>query len=129
MKMEKTAMPTLAERLQSPGVRLGVKQFRLVLEFATAIEDELLRRRMKKSAFAIVLGKSKAWVSKVLRKKQNLTFFTAVEIADALDMDVKIHVVPRPTNVIHLAPRVVANGAVSGPVLLPTLKPLECDAA
>lgn len=86
---------------------------------------------MKASAFAAVLGKSRAWISKVLRKKQNLTFFTAVQIADALDMDVRIRVVPRPSNVILFTSRVVANSAPNvQPVLAPPLKPLEnCEAA
>lgn len=124
-------MPSLADRLKSPAVRLGVKQYGLVLEYTTAIEDELRRRGMKASAFAAVLGKSRAWISKVLRKKQNLTFFTAVKIADALDMDVRIHLVPRPSNVILFTSRVVANSAPNLQlVLAPPLKPLEsCEAA
>ena len=88
-------MSKLADRLKSPTLRRAVKQRRLVLDFTTAIEDELVRRDMNMSAFAKVLGKSRAWVSKVFRQEPNLTFFTAVELADAVDMDVVIHVEPR----------------------------------
>jgi hypothetical protein len=34
-------------------------------------------------------------VSRIFRRQPNLTFFTAVELADVLDMDIKIEVIPR----------------------------------
>ncbi len=118
-------MSKLADRLKSPTLRRVVKQRRLVLDFTTAVEDELERRGTNMSAFAKVLGKSRAWVSKVFRQEPNLTFFTAVELADAVDMDVVIHVEPRvrsASNVFYLkypvegpaqtTPVILAQGAI-----------------
>lgn len=108
-------MSKLANRLRSPTLRRAVKQRRLVLDFTTAIEDEISRRDMNMSAFAKLIGKSRAWVSKVFRQEPNLTFFTAVELADAVDMDVFIRVEPREvaSNVVYLE-SVMANNARVG---------------
>ena len=67
--------------------RLGVRQHRAVLDFVTAIEDEMRERAILPSELAVRLGKSRSWISKIFRTKPNLTFFTAVEIADALKLD------------------------------------------
>jgi len=112
-------MTTLAERLKSPTLRREVKQRRLVLELTTAIEDELNRRNMSMTALAALLGRSKALVSRIFRRQPNLTFFTAVELADALDMDIKLSVVPRRerSNVLYMR-QTVHNGApAAGPAL------------
>lgn len=97
-------MTTLAERLKNPAMRRAIKQRRLVLDITTSIEDELNRRGMSMTAFAKALGKSKALVSRIFRQQPNLTLFTAVELADALDMDIQVEVVPRHeySNVIYL---------------------------
>ncbi len=97
-------MSRLAERLKSPTLRRSIKQRRLVLDVTTALEDELERRKMSLTAFAKALGKSKALVSRIFRRQPNLTFFTAIELADTLDMDIKVEVVPRriESNVIYL---------------------------
>lgn len=94
-KVKGDGMATLAERLKSPTLRRTVKQRRMVLDVTTALEDELNRRNMNMTAFAKRLGKSKALVSRIFRRQPNLTFFTAVELADVLDMDIKIEVIPR----------------------------------
>jgi hypothetical protein len=83
--------------------RLGVRKFQPVIDFVTAIEDEMRRREIRPSELADKLRKSRAWVSKVFRQKPNLTFFTAVELADALDLDVRVEVVPRAA-MVHQAP-------------------------
>ena len=83
------------ERLQSEEFQLRVKQHAAVLDYVTCIENALREQRMTQQGLAGLLQKSRAWVSKVIRKKPNLTFFTAVEIADALGMDVRIHLEKR----------------------------------
>lgn len=89
-------MPSIAERLRrNPKLPLSVKQFRAVLEFTTALEDEMNRKDVSQSALAERLEKTRSWISKVFRRKPNLTFFTAVELADALDMDVHFEALPR----------------------------------
>lgn len=83
-------MASLLERLGTKRFRLGVKQHALVLEFTTAAEDAMNASGITQSDLAKRLGKSRSWVSKIFRRKPNLTFFTAVEVADALEMDVEI---------------------------------------
>jgi transcriptional regulator with XRE-family HTH domain len=97
----------LPDFFTSKGFRLEVKQHAAVLDYVTAIEDEMNRRSMTQQALATLLNKSRAWISKVLRKKPNLTFFTAVEIADALNMDVRVEVTPRSVEAeetVHVPP-------------------------
>ncbi len=81
--------------LKTKRFRLGVKQHALVLDFTDGIEHHLNDRGLSQQALATRLGKSRSWISKVLRKKPNLTFFTAVELADALELEVHLDVVPR----------------------------------
>ncbi len=113
-------MVTLADRLKSPTLRRAVMQRRLVLDGTTAREDELNRREMSMTAFAKALGKSKALVSRIFRRQPNLTFFTAVELADVLDMDVEVAVVRRPSrsNVIYIQ-EVLPNSGMTKPASAP----------
>lgn len=106
-------MTTLAERLKSPALRRGIKQRRMVLDVTTALEDELNRRGMSMTNFAKLLGKSKALVSRIFRRQPNLTFFSAVELADVLDMDIKVAVVPcrERSNVLYLHGMMHNSGA------------------
>lgn len=90
-------MSKLAERVNDPEFQSGVRRHRAVLDFVTAIEDEMRARKITRAMLAERLGgKSRSWLSKIFRQKPNLTFFTAVDIADALGMDVEVRVVPRP---------------------------------
>lgn len=84
----------LAERLKTKKFKLQMKQHAVVLDYVTAIEDAMRARAISQSALATLLHKSRAWVSKVLRQQPNLTFFTAVEIADALGLKLRIEVEP-----------------------------------
>jgi hypothetical protein len=86
---------SLTQRLTTKAFRLRVKQHAAVLDFVTELEDAMSSRNMTQGALASVLDKSRAWVSKVLRRKPNLTFFTAVELADAVGMDMKISLTDR----------------------------------
>jgi transcriptional regulator with XRE-family HTH domain len=122
-------MGTLAERLKGKKFALGVKQHAAVLEYTTAIEDEMNARSMSQQQLADLLGKSRNWVWKILRKKPNLTFFTAVEVADALGLDLDVNVRSRAT--ASVTPRgeyrfvgrpvfaVIDGGAYSAPTTEP----------
>lgn len=98
-------MSTLADIVNAPGFDLEVKQFECVLDYVTAVEQAMEGKQVTQSALARSLGKTRAWVSKVLGKKRNLTFFTAVELADALEMDVQVRVVSRVGNQLHVLDR------------------------
>ena len=98
-------MTKLADLVRAPGFDLEVKQFECVLEYVTAVEHAMEAKQVTQSALARILGKTRAWVSKVLGKKRNLTFFTAVELADALEMDVQVRVVSRAGSQLHVLDR------------------------
>ncbi len=108
-------MSKLADIVNAAGFELEVKQFECVLDFVTAVEQAMEARQITQSALARALGKSRAWVSKVLRKKRNLTFFTAVEIADALEMDVRLRVVNRAGNDVIAFERASEIRMAAGP--------------
>ncbi len=84
----------LEKLIKTKAFDLRVKQHRVVLDFTTAIEDAMVAAGLNQQALAKRLNKSRAWVSKVFRSKPNLTFGTAVELADALGFDLEISIVP-----------------------------------
>ena len=95
-------MSKLADLVSAPGFDLEVKQFECVLDYVTAVEQAMEAKQVTQSALARTLGKTRAWVSKVLGKKRNLTFFTAVELANALEMDIQVRVVNRVGSQVHV---------------------------
>lgn len=103
-------MSKLSERIREPGFDKGVRKYRVVLDFVTDIEDEMRRRKIKPSGLAALLGKSRAWVSKVMNKQPNLTFFTAYDIADALNMDLEVRAHPRRKKHLVIVPNVDDDG-------------------
>ena len=74
---------------------LGVRQHAATVTFATQVELAMRDRGIRKKDLAAIIGKTRAWISKVLHGPRNLTFFTAVELADAIGYDLDIKVVPR----------------------------------
>ena len=74
---------------------LGIRQHAATVTFATQVELAMKERGIRRKDLATLIGKTKAWVSKVLHGPRNLTFFTAVELADAVGCDLDIKVVPR----------------------------------
>lgn len=103
-------MSKLADRVREPGFDKSVRRYELVLDFITDIEDEMRRRKIKRSGLAALLGKSRAWISKVMNKQPNLTFFTAYDIADALNMDLEVRARPRRKHHLVIVPNVDDDG-------------------
>ncbi len=85
----------LSERLKDPKYELGVRQYQAVLDFVTDVEDAMNAQGVNQATLAKRLGKSAAWISKIFRQRPNLTFFTAVELAAALGLEVRIKAEPR----------------------------------
>jgi len=52
---------------------------------------------------------------KVLGKKRNLTFFTAVELADALELDVQIRVASRAGSQVHVLDQTSGSFTLAAP--------------
>lgn len=93
-------MATLSELLADPKRQVIIKQRQVAMEFGIEIERLMARTRLKRSELAARLGKSRAWVTKFLYGPRNLKIFTAVEIADALDCDVELRLVPRQAELV-----------------------------
>jgi len=66
------------------------EQDRLSLEFILALQSRMEELKMSQSDMAYTLGKSRAYVSKLFTKGQNLTIKTMVELAHSLEMKVGI---------------------------------------
>lgn len=75
-------------------MRKSVGRHRAVLDFTTAVEDSMREQKLSQKELAKRLGKSASWISQVLRKPPNLTFFTAYNLADALGLDITVSVTP-----------------------------------
>lgn len=88
-------MATLSELLTDPKRQIVIKQRQVAMEFGLEIERVMARSKLKRSELAARLGKSRAWISKLLYGPRNLKLFTAVEIADAIDCDIELHLLPR----------------------------------
>ena len=88
-------MATLNELLANPKRQIIIKQRQVAMEFGLELEQLLKRTKLKRVDLARRLGKSRAWISKVLSGPRNLKLFTAVEIADSLDCDVELRLIPR----------------------------------
>ena len=86
---------TWAERVKSAAFQLEAKKHRVTLDVSERLAESMKARGIKASQLAEKLGKSRAWISKFLHGGRNTTFFTAVEIADALGLDVEVRFVER----------------------------------
>lgn len=82
---------TLAEWLKGePGRARVFAEERLIVDVAESILARIEERRITKSELAVVLGKSKAYVSQVLDGSRNVTLRTLSNIAFALDCEVEV---------------------------------------
>src|SRR5258706_140745 len=88
-------MTTLNELTQDAKSALRIKQRQVAMRFGDQVEKLLKSTNQKRADLARKLGKSRAWVTKLLFGPRNLTLFTAVEVADALGCDVELHLSPR----------------------------------
>lgn len=68
------------------------EQDRLAQEFILSLQTRMGELNMSQSDMAFTLGKSRAYVSKLFTKEQNLTIKTMVELAHSLDMKMAISV-------------------------------------
>ncbi len=89
-------MSRLAEIVRSRSFGVGVRKERVAVDVAAQLERALQSSGLNQSELAARLGKTRAWVSKILHGEQNLTLGTIAEIAAALRCDVQVRVVPRP---------------------------------
>ena len=88
-------MANLTELLSDPKRELRIKQRQVALQFGIEVECLMKASGLKRIELAKRLDKSRSWVSKLLFGPRNLKLFTAVEVADVLDADVELRIVPR----------------------------------
>ena len=73
--------------------------FDVKLDFAVKMEKAIAEEGMTKKEFASTIGKSQAWVSKVLRGDANLTIETMCELVNAANNVLHLHIAPKDVNV------------------------------
>jgi transcriptional regulator with XRE-family HTH domain len=83
-----------ASRNNDPKRKLGAKQHKVTLDVMEGLRGLMKRKNVKQTDLAGRLGKTRAWISKLLHGGQNVTLFTVVEMADALGFDVRVDFVP-----------------------------------
>lgn len=86
--------------------KLDLDQERLTRDFMTAIQDRMSELQMNQSDIAYALGKSRAYISKIFTKNQNMTVRTMVELATTLDLDMRLSLAV-PEREQHYAPNVM----------------------
>ena len=64
------------------------------IEFTEELFRVMEEKKVNRSELARRIGTSQAYVTKVLRGNANFTLSTMVKLAQALEMDVKIHLAP-----------------------------------
>jgi len=83
------------ERRRDPEFVLKVKQHRATLLATQRLELAMKRNAWTQARLAKGLGRTSAWISKLLHGGRNVTVFTLVEVADALGLDVEVSFPPR----------------------------------
>jgi len=85
MKIHDSAIERFEQAIQE-------EQDRLAQEFILSLQARMEELNMSQSDMAFTLGKSRAYVSKLFTKEQNLTIKTMVELAHSLDMKMAISI-------------------------------------
>lgn len=83
MKIHDSAIERFERHLQD-------EQDRLAHDFLLTLQARMAELNMSQSDMAYTLGKSRAYVSKLFTKGQNLTIKTMVELSHSLDMKLAI---------------------------------------
>lgn len=100
MKIHDSAIERFERNLQE-------EQDRLTHDFLQTLQTRMAELNMSQSDMAYTLGKSRAYVSKLFNKGQNLTIKTMVELSHSLDMKLAISA-RRMWVDLHHAPKAVA---------------------
>lgn len=80
--------------------KLSYKKEKAKLEVTVELDALMKKRNVKKADLSRLLGKSNAYITKILRGESNFTIETMVEIADALDSEMVIHFTPKEENTV-----------------------------
>jgi len=78
----------------SPRNRRLLREEELLSDVAAELSEALLRKGVTRTGFAVLLGRTKGYVSQILAGDRNLTLRTVADVADALDHEVKLTIRP-----------------------------------
>lgn len=92
---DETSVQTCLDWFSSKGAR-HIDEVKL--EFALQLDIAARSRGIKRKDIAAQVGMSRAWITKVLRGDANPTLDTLQTLAEAVECNVHIHLVPREAN-------------------------------
>jgi transcriptional regulator with XRE-family HTH domain len=90
---------TFAELFNSARATVAYKVQGVIIEITEQIVEKMNAMGMSKSELASKIDASAPYVTKLLRGKTNFTAESIVKVADALNCDVEVKLVPRSSNV------------------------------
>jgi transcriptional regulator with XRE-family HTH domain len=93
---------TFRELFDSVRQTLPYRVESLVLDFTDQIVNRMQYLHLSRSDFASRLGSSPAYVTKVLSGGTNFTLESMVKVADALDSEIQIQIVPKDSTQVWL---------------------------
>lgn len=86
---------TLTGAFAKARTSLAFKVETVALEFTENLIARMKSRSVTRAELARRIGATRPYVSKILNNPGNLTFESLVKIADAVDCDLRTHLVPR----------------------------------
>lgn len=95
MKISKTAHDRF---LAVASRRRLYEQERLLVEATELLCETMEKKGISRAQLARRLGKSKAYITQILRGNQNMTLRTLADISDVLDVRISLKAVPREQN-------------------------------
>ena len=96
--MDKLSLEIREMMKEDRGFRISFSQERFASGFIEQLTLKMQAGGMNKADLARAMGKSAAYVSKVMNKEQNLTIRTMVELADAVGMEPILQLKPSVTH-------------------------------
>jgi transcriptional regulator with XRE-family HTH domain len=91
----KTVKTVQEEFLESPENRRLFEQERLLVEATELLSELMEKKKVSRKQLAQRIGKSKAFVTQLLRGNHNMTLRTVADLFDALDYQASLKCQPR----------------------------------
>ena len=99
--------PWVSRKLADPAFRVGVQQELASEQFCDALEAVLEQNELTRAELARRLGRSRAYITKALRRGRNLTIKTMVELLAACGYEIEISAHPADEPKASLLPWIV----------------------
>jgi len=79
---------------------LSYKQEKVKLDFTVQLQELMEKKGINKAQLARSVGKSGPYITKIMKGECNFTIESMVELADAIDGKLELHVVPREEEIV-----------------------------